>query len=64
MRVTLRLLGLEIIDLNLTTDSDDNEAEETEDRVADHVGTLIGFTPSPGDQRWEPCADFGEDDET
>lgn len=61
MRVSLRIFGLELIDLELSTTEYVEAAEET--RTVDQTGAWLGFTPTPGDQRWEPCADYGEDDE-
>lgn len=59
-RLVLRLLGVELLDLRIEEAED--EEDDTEVRT-DHTGTLVGFTRSPGDQRWEPGADLGEDDE-
>lgn len=51
MRLTIRILGLEILQLEATTD-DDNGTDP-----GDCTTTPIGFTPTPGDQRWEPGTD-------
>lgn len=60
MRISLSILGLEIFDFEFVTDQGDADEEP---RTADQTGGWLGFNPTPGDQRWERCADFGEDDE-
>lgn len=54
MRLTIRALGLELLDIHVSTE------EETADDY-DGSGTTsaypVGFTPSPGDQRWETGVD-------
>lgn len=58
-RLTLRILGVELLDLKI--EEVDDEDEETDVRT-DHTSTLVGFNPSYGDQRWEKGADYGEDE--
>jgi len=59
VRLTVRFLGLDLLDIEVTTDV----ADEDTDRDASG-GTLsstpMGFVPSWGDQRWEKAADLGE----
>jgi hypothetical protein len=58
MRLAIRVLGLELVSVEASTDPEP-EALEDEDGAYDVVSTPIGFAPTPGDQRWEPCADYG-----
>lgn len=61
MRFILHFLGLEILDVEISTGT---ELDEPEPPARGEVTSFpVGFTPSPGDQRWERCADYGEDDE-
>ena len=57
MRLTLRVLGLEVLAIEAST-------EETETDEVDGSGitaaTAVGFTPSHGDQRWERGPGDGE----
>ena len=48
MRLTVRVLGREV----LTIDTDHDDRQSQPDR-GDCTTYPIGFTPSPGDQRWE-----------
>lgn len=48
VRLTIRVLGCEV--LHIDTDRDDRQSQP--DR-GDCTTYPIGFTPSPGDQRWE-----------
>lgn len=61
MRFILHVLGLEVLDIEISTDP--VEEDDTDRRVGEVTSFPVGFTPSPGDQRWEKCADYGEDDE-
>jgi hypothetical protein len=56
VRLSIRLFGLDLLDVEVSTDSPSPEPED--DTARDLSGgtaysTPIGFTPSPGDQRWE-----------
>jgi len=60
MRLSIRFLGLDLLDLDLSTDS---PSPEPDDRARDLSGGTtaaypVGFTPSPGDQRWEKGLDL------
>ena len=46
----VRLLGVEVLHVELTDDSADGPG--------DVVSQPVGFVQSPGDQRWEPCPDL------
>ena len=48
--LTVRLLGVEVLHVELT-DGDDSGP-------GDVVSQPVGFVQSPGDQRWEPCPDL------
>lgn len=48
--MTVRLLGVEVLHVELTDDSADGPG--------DVVSQPVGFVQSPGDQRWEPCPDL------
>ncbi len=50
MILTVRLLGVEVLHVELTDDSADGPG--------DVVSQPVGFVQSPGDQRWEPCPDL------
>lgn len=58
MRLTLRLLGVEV--LHITTDPLEPDYEDDGDAL--NGGTTpsypVGFTPTPGDQRLEPAPQF------
>jgi hypothetical protein len=54
MRITLRLLGLTVFDLEV---AEDVGAEDEEGGSV--TATAIGFLPSSGDQRWQLGADYG-----
>ena len=47
--LTVRLLGVEVLHVELTDDSADGPG----DGPGDVVSQPVGFVPSPGDQRWE-----------
>lgn len=59
MRFTVRAFGLEIFSLDASTEDEVAEADDS----GVTASTVVGFTASPGDQRWAtPGADFGEDE--
>jgi hypothetical protein len=47
MNLTIRFLGLDLLSVDLTTDAPEEE------EFGDCLTTPLGFTASPGDQRWE-----------
>lgn len=47
MRLSVRMLGLEVLTIEASTDDDQPNGP------GDCTTTPIGFAPSPGDQRWE-----------
>lgn len=53
--ITVRLLGLELLHVEMNTETADNN-----DGPGDCTTNLFGFTASPGDQRWEAGAGGGE----
>jgi len=58
MRVTLRILGLALIDLEASTEDTPIADDWTDSGTT--TATPIGFSPSPGDQRWEAGPGGGE----
>lgn len=49
MRLSITLLGLDLFTLEIATDNNpDNGADP-----GDCTSMVVGFAPSPGDQRWE-----------
>lgn len=56
MRFVVRLLGTEVFAIETGPEDEDDPARDLSG------GTLssypVGFTPSPGDQRWESSADY------
>ena len=52
--LTVRLLGVEVLHVELTDDSADDSA----DGPGDVVSQPVGFVRSPGDQRWETSPDL------
>ena len=54
MILTVRLLGVEVLHVDLTDDSADGPG----DVPGDVVSQPVGFVPSPGDQRWETSPDL------
>lgn len=56
MRLTLRVLGLDLLDVEFTTDSADDAERDLSGGST--TADFIGFTPSSGTQRWEPGADL------
>ena len=48
--LTVRMLGVEVLHVDLTDDSADGPG--------DVVSQPVGFVQSPGDQLWEPCPDL------
>lgn len=54
MRITLRVLGLEMLDLSITTDDQGQDIDEP----GDCLSSPVGFTLDPGDQRWQSGVDF------
>ena len=55
MILTVRLLGVEVLHVELT---DERPAELPADGPGDVVSQPVGFTASPGDQRWETSPDL------
>ena len=54
MRLTIRLLGLELLSVEASTDEDQAEDDKARDLSGGTVGSMpVGFTNSWGDQRWE-----------
>ena len=60
MRLTIRVLGVTLLDLTLNED----EADETDDGGS-ITAYPVGFTAPHGDQRWSEveCPDYTGDDE-
>lgn len=59
MRLTVRLLGLELLSVEASTE--DEVAEEGAELAGGTTSAYpLGFTLSPGDQRWEHGAGAGE----
>jgi hypothetical protein len=54
VRLTLRFLGLDLLDIEVTTDSPSPEPDPRDLSGGTTSSTPMGFTPSYGDQRWEP----------
>lgn len=53
MQLTVRLLGVEFLHVELC------ESVDAEPDGSGHTGgTIVGFTPSPHDQRWERGVEF------
>lgn len=65
MRVAIRILGVDLFDFTLATDSPSDSPSPEPEGAELAGGTLssypVGFTSSPGDQRWESCADLEGD---
>jgi hypothetical protein len=60
MRLVIRVMGLDLLDVELTTAT---EPEAEDDPAAalngGSTGAMpMGFTPSPGDQRWQKSAEL------
>ena len=54
MRLTIRLLGLGLLDVEISTDPAGDDYDTDRDLSGGSTTSYpIGFTPSPGDQRWE-----------
>lgn len=51
MRLAIRLLGLDLLTVEVSTDEADEQAGEC-------TTYPVGFAPSPGDQRWERGVDL------
>lgn len=51
MRLVIRILGTEVLAI-------ETGPEAKDDGPGDCTTQPIGFTPSPGDQRWERGPDF------
>jgi hypothetical protein len=52
MRVSIRLLGLDLLDVEISTDGE-QPSPDTDLSGGTSSSYPIGFTPSPGDQRYE-----------
>ena len=53
----MRVLGLELLHVEASTE---DEVDEDMDDSGTTASTPVGFTPQPGDQRWERGAEIGE----
>lgn len=55
MRITFRLMGLDLFDFEVTTDADSPSPEPDPRDLSGGTtsATPLGFNPSYGDQRWE-----------
>jgi hypothetical protein len=57
MRLSIRVLGLDLLDVEVSTD--DAETEDDSDLSDGTTSSYpIGFTHSPGDQRWERGVEY------
>ena len=56
MRLVVRILGAEVFAIETGAEpEDDTERDLSGGTTAAYP---VGFTPSPGDQRWEPSAGY------
>ena len=53
MRLTVRVLGLDLLDVEISTDDAESASPNADLSGGTTSSYPIGFTPSPGDQRWE-----------
>ena len=58
MRLTVRVLGLDLFDVEISTDDAESSSPDADLSGGTTYSTPIGFTPSPGDQRWEKGVDL------
>lgn len=58
MRVTVRVLGLELLSIEASTDDAESPSPDSDLSGGTTYSTPIGFTPSPGDQRYETGVDY------
>lgn len=52
--VELRVFGIQLLSLRIDTESGEGEGADS----GQTGGTVVGFTPSPHDQRWERGVEF------
>ena len=59
-RLVVRVLGLDLLDIDLSTDSPSPEPDDTARDLSGGTTctNIVGFTASPGDQRWEKAPDL------
>lgn len=60
MRFSVRVFGLELLTIEASTEDAEEATEGTELAGGTTVAYPLGFTASPGDQRWEAGVDLGE----
>ena len=53
MRLTVRLFGLDLLDVELSTETPAEDDVERDLSGGTTASMPMGFTASPGDQRWE-----------
>lgn len=53
MRVAVTILGLDLLTLEITTTTTEQQAD-----AGDCTSYPVGFTASPGDQRWDRGAEL------
>lgn len=58
MRLSLWFLGHELFAIDLSGDDQAEDNPEADLSGGTTYSTPIGFTPSPGDQRWESGVDY------
>lgn len=56
MRLTIRFLGLELFTLEASTDDTPDDGAELAGGTTSAMP--MGFTPTPGDQRWEKAPEL------
>ena len=52
MNLTVRVLGLELLSVDISTE------QQQDGSPGDCTAQPISFTSSPGDQRWDQCAEL------
>lgn len=58
MTLTLRLLGVELLHFEISTEPPEDDDTERDLSGGNTTSEAIGFTASPGIQRWEQGADL------
>jgi hypothetical protein len=58
VRLSIRVLGLDLLDVELSTDDAAEGDAEADLSGGTTYSTPVGFTPSPGDQRWERGVEY------